>query len=510
MKNPLHIGIGFATCLVPFLAFVAPTRAQAEELPAAKRRLAFADPPYDSGPFSADGRYFVFATDRAVATARDGNQEVFRYDRKSGKRELVSVSWIKSAAADAASAEPVLSADGTVAAFTSDAGNLIPQDGNGLTDVFVRDLAAGSTTLVSRNRDGTGGGNGRSYHPRISANGRFVAFESEATDLVDLPDANGEGRDVFVHDRTTGVTYLVSVNRDGSASGDQGASLGAISANGRVIVFESGADDLVPNDGNGARDVFARDMILGVTSLVSVNRSGTGSGNGDSAEGRVSADGSMVAFVSAASDLVENDFNGQDDIFLRDMTAGVTEPVSVNAAGAATANGTSYDPWISADGTRVAFASLADDLVPGDRNGQSDVFVRDRIARVTVLVSASRNGPGSGNGRSDGVSLSADGAAVAFTSTATDLTAEPVDGLPNLYVHTLATGLTRLASLNQSGGGTGNPPNYAFSPALSGNASVVAFQSLATGLEAMDVSGTGPFYLFEVGAAGTGHGGKVK
>jgi hypothetical protein len=386
-----------------------------------------------SGPVDADGRYVVFSTSLdLVPNDANGQEDVYRYDRQTGEVVLVSVDQNNTGSGNAASLSPVLSADGEVVAFASDASDLAARDANGTTDVFVRDLKAGITTLISVNRFGTNSGNGRSFHAQLSASGRFVAFESAATDLVAMHDANGNIDDVFVHDRITRVTRLVSVNQTGSASGNLVSRLGAISANGQVVVFESDASDLVSNDTNTIRDVFARHLASRQTTLVSVTLAGTG--GADASESAVSSDGTLVAFSSAAGTLVPGDLNDASDIFVRNLAAGVTELVSVNQSGIGSGNGASFAPQLSSDGSVVAFVSAATDLAANDGNGEQDVFVRDRVANTTTLVSVNRMGTGSGNGRSDSAALSANGRVVAFVSTADDLTTNAVAGLPNLFV----------------------------------------------------------------------------
>ena len=207
-----------------------------------------------------------------------------------------------------------------------------------------------ATVLVSVNTAGTAGGS--YFDPVISANGRFVTFVSFASDLVtnDTNDTNGM-LDVFVRDLKTGSTGLVSVNSAGTGSGNGASDLPAISADGRFVAFRSGASDLVANDTNRTFDVFVRDLKTGTTTLVSVNSAGTGSGNGSSgsaiARGEeiaappvISADGRFVAFVSFARDLVDNDTNGnQSDVFVRDLKTGTTTLVSVNSAGTRSGGG---------------------------------------------------------------------------------------------------------------------------------------------------------------------------
>jgi hypothetical protein len=205
--------------------------------------------------------------------------------------------------------------------FWGEASDLVANDSNGSTDVFVRDLQTETTTLVSINRTGTNSGNGDSRADpfgTLSANGRFVVFMSTANDLVTTFDTNGVG-DVFVRDLVMGTTTLVSVNLTGISSGNGFSFEGEISADGRFVAFSSQAHDLVvASDTNGdLPDIFARDLQTGATILVSVNRSGTASGNSLSVNYRLSADGRFLKFESAASDLVANDTNGQSDIFVR-------------------------------------------------------------------------------------------------------------------------------------------------------------------------------------------------
>jgi len=455
------------------------------------------------GPFSADGRYFVFnaGVDDLVPNDHNRQWDVFRHDRQNDTFELVSINQSHTGGGDLGSFAPAISADGSVVAFESGATDLAALDRNGHTDVFVRDLTTGVTTLISLNRSGSGSGNGFSFGPKLSADGRVVIFQSSATDLVAMPDVNGDLGDVFAHDRVTGVTTLVSANRAGTDSGNRSSFGGVPSADGRVVVFSSSASDLVSNDGNGAVvDVFARDLAAGVTALVNINQTGTGSGNAGATDPSVSADGTIVAFASSSTDLVPNDNNGTSDIFVRDLTTGVTRLVSVNLNAGGSGNGISVGPDLSADGKRVAFSSRASNLVANDGNDATDVFVRDLTTGSTRLVSRSFAGMGSANGLSSAGILSADGTVAAFSSAADDLTVEPVDGLPNQFVAVLATGEIHLTSVNQSGTGSGSDLVDAIFhvPALSANGAVLAFGSTATDLVARNVDGVGPVFLFDV------------
>jgi Tol biopolymer transport system component len=391
------------------------------------------------------------------------------------------------------SSTPSVSADGRFAAFQSDASNLVANDTNNATDVFVRDVQAGTTTLVSVNKDGTGSGNGASFDPTITPDGRFVVFLSLASDLVSEEKVDSPfAPDVFVRDLQTGRTTLVSVNSKGNATGnaDSFASGPDISSDGRFVAFQSDANDLVDNDNNNATDIFVRDLRTGTTHLVSVNLAGTGSGNGASLGPLgpvISADGRFVAFVSFATNLVSTPKNGASmDVFVRDLMAGTTTLVSVDSAGTASGNSDSRDPVLSADGEHVAFVSSATDLVAiPDANGfNDDVFVRDLQTGTTTLVSVNSAGTASSNGFSDAPSISADGRFVAFESAATDLVPGFVDGNGALnfdaFVRDLQTGTTTLLSINSAGTASGNAGS--FLPVVSADDQHVLFVSDATDL----------------------------
>jgi Tol biopolymer transport system component len=280
----------------------------------------------------------------------------------------------------AGSQEAAISADGRYVAFDSYATNLVPGDTNHPGDVFVHDRQTGATELVSVDSSGNQGNGGGSYRPAISADGRYVAFDSYAADLVP-GDTNGSN-DVFVHDRQTGTTERVNVDSAGN-QGDGGDSQGAaISADGRFVAFQSGATNLVPGDTNGNFDVFVHDRQTGATELVSVDSAGN-QGGGHSYGAAISADGRYVAFESEASNLVPGDTNGSNDVFVHDRQTGVTELVSVGISGSL-GDGASNNAAISTDGRYVAFESGATNLVPGDTNGNFDVFVRDRDATAAT------------------------------------------------------------------------------------------------------------------------------
>src|SRR5437762_2422917 len=281
--------------------------------------------------------------------------------------------------ANGASLSSALSADGRFVAFDSSATDLVAADTNGVSDVFVHDRQTGTTERVSVASDGAQG-NGSSglvtfaFPPALSADGRFVAFVSAATNLV-ASDTNG-ATDVFVHDRQTGTTERVSVASDGGESNDARGEA-ALSAAGRFVALHSAQTNLVAGDPNGTIDVFVHDRQTGMTERVSVGSDGT-QGNNASCYAALSADGRFVAFDSDATDLVAGDSNGATDVFVHDRQTGTTERVSVASGGGTQGNGNSGGffafPARSTDGRFVAIQRDATNLVAGDTNGATDVF----------------------------------------------------------------------------------------------------------------------------------------
>ncbi|MBI4329219.1 MAG: hypothetical protein HY685_05090 [Chloroflexi bacterium] len=269
---------------------------------------------------------------------------------------------------------PAIGAHGRYVAFDSMASNLVGGDTNGSPDVFVHDRQAGTTTRVSVASDGTQG-NGVSftgYSSVIGAHGRYVAFVSLASNLV-AGDTNGI-EDVFVHDRKTGTTTRVSVASDGS-QGNNMSRGPAISGDGRSVTFESLASNLVAGDTNSLWDVFARDRETGTITKVSVASDGT-HGNGVSRNPSISAAGRYAVFESLASNLVAGETNGTWDVFFHDRKTGITTRVSVASDGTQ-GNGVSEFPSVGANGDLVAFRSSSSNLVTGDTNSTGDVFVHD-------------------------------------------------------------------------------------------------------------------------------------
>jgi Tol biopolymer transport system component len=382
----------------------------------------------------------------------------------------------ESAAADGASMGPALSADGRFVAFESAAENLVDDDTNGVPDVFVRDLVSGTTTRVSVSSEGVGG-DGRSYDATITGDGRFVAFASEATDLVE-GDTNAFA-DVFLHDRDSGATTRVSVAPDGAQVACNSWDP-TISDDGSTLSFTSGGDGLVPGDEAPWAGVFALDVGTGAIERVSVSSDGTAL-DGVAEMSDLSADGRFVTFVSDAGDLVAEDTNGIDDVFVRDRSEGTTTRVSASSAGVQ-ATGYSGAPSMSGDGRYVAFFSLATDLVAHDDNDRFDVFLHDREDGETSLVSVGAAGE-QADGNSGSPSVSGDGRYVAYVSDATNLVPGDGSGAGDVIVRELDGGRQRRASV-ASDGREGDGPSM--SPSISRDGAVVAFVSSATNLVTED------------------------
>jgi hypothetical protein len=383
---------------------------------------------------SADGRFVAFGStaDNLVAGDTNGCDDVFVHDRLGATTERVSVDSIGVEGNGVSGRFGFsISSDGRYVTFSSRSDNLVPGDTNGYEDIFVRDRLTGTTEIVSIDSAGILGDDASGY-PSISADGRFVAFTSSASNFV-AGDTNGVD-DVFVRDRNSGTTERVSVDSLGNQA--NGSSLWvSISANGRVVAFDSQASNLVWNDTNGVPDVFVHDRQNGKTRRVSVDSSGN-EGLSYSGTPVISANGQFVAFASKSSNLVAGDQNNHWDEFVRDRAAGTTERVSIDSNGVEGDNDSGYPSLasITEDGRFVAFVSAAKNLVPGDSNAVADVFVRDRQLGLTKRVSVDSFGA-QANAFSDGPALSADARSIAFESDASNLVANDSNGWLDTFVN---------------------------------------------------------------------------
>ncbi|MEK6274485.1 MAG: PASTA domain-containing protein [Actinomycetota bacterium] len=321
---------------------------------------------------SGDGRFVAFssAASNLVAGDANGANDIFVRDRQTPMTTRVSVA-LGGAEANGGNYGPSISADGRYVAFVSDASNLVPDDTNAIRDVFVFDRQTATTTRASVDSAGVQA-NVDTFTPALSADGRFVAFTSFANNLVPM-DLN-ESSDVFVRDLQAGTTTRASEFLGGFEA-DFDNLRPAISADGRFVAFDSNASNLAWGDTNDAFDVFVKDRLTDILTLVSVDDSGA-LANGDSVRPSISADGRLVVFYSEAANLVPGDTNGAADVMLHDRRSGATKRVSV-VGGGREANGDSLRPALSADGRYVVFESDASNLVVGDTNGFTDVFFHD-------------------------------------------------------------------------------------------------------------------------------------
>jgi Tol biopolymer transport system component len=430
-------------------------------------------------------------------------------------------------AANNFSGGPAISATGRYVAFSSNESNLVPGDTNNVSDVFLRDTCLGapagctpSVVRVSVRDLGTQGDSDR-YAAAISADGRFVAFSSVATNLV--PGDTNSANDIFLRDTCIGVasgcapaTSRISVATSGTQANDASDSP-SLSADGRFIAFASGASNLVSSDTNNSQDVFLRDTCIGAaagcppqTIRISLADNGSQANNG-SGGASVSSDGRFVAFESRANNLVASDTNGDDDIFMRDTCVGApagcapsTVRVSVDSSGAQAtsissggiSNG-SFLAAISTTGRFVVFTSFAFNLVTGDTNKVHDVFLRDlcfgapagctpSTVRISVASNGSQADASSGGPATAGASISTDGQLVVFGSRATSLVSGDSNDTFDIFVRNTCLGVPAgctpsTVRLSVALDGTQGDDRSDF-PRISADGRFLAFQSYATTL----------------------------
>ncbi len=382
---------------------------------------------------SADGRYVVFTTSSPNIVPTGGGAQVARHDLLTGTTILVSAGP-GGVPATAGCELPSVSADGRWVAFTCGAANLGPTDTNNLRDVYLHDCDTGLNYLASGS-PGIGPINSLSTDASVSADGRYVAFQSPFTNL-DPADTNGFA-DVFVYDREAGTTELVSITGSG-VEGDLGAGRPAISGDGRYVAFGSRSTTFHPADVNGLSDVFVKDRVTGTLTLVSARPEGL-PGNGHSDRPAISADGRFVAFESNSTDLGPPDHPMYTtiDVFVRDLVTNTTTVVDRTVFGGPPI-GQCQRPRLSADGRFVVFDSENNDLVIGDTNNRPDVFFHDRLLGQTLRINLSGIDQQS-NGYAGSPAISADGTRVAFISSGGDLVPGDTNGVTDAYVRTCPT-----------------------------------------------------------------------
>jgi hypothetical protein len=396
-----------------------------------------------------------------------------------------------------------ISGDGRYVVFSSEATTLVDGDTNGKRDIFLRDrdtdldgvfdeAGAVTTTRISNGLSGAQA-NADSWQVSISGDGLYVAFASDASNLV-TGDTNGT-RDVFRYSLATAQIVRVSVSSawvQGNALSDQPS----ISYYGDYVAFRSYANNLVPGDANDPSDIFVRDVTNSVTSMVSITSDGT-PGNADSFDPAISGDGRVVAFASRATNLISGDNNGVSDIFAYDRMYGTTLLVSARGGTTSTfGNDESYTPSVNNYGDVIAFTSHATNLDPSvsDGNGMADVFVRKVVSWNTHMISRSFFGD-MANADSYTPSVSGDGMFIAFASDASTLDLyNDMNGVRDIFLHDLTTGLTRLISRAYNGSASNG---RSVAPAVSYGGRFTAFPSRATNLVTDDTNNKWDVFVFD-------------
>ena len=383
---------------------------------------------------SQDGRYVVFASaaTNLVSLSTGGRQEVYRRDRVNNVTELVSLT-LTGLAAGGLSFAPTVSADGRFVAFLSSATDLVANDTNGAIDVFVRDMTLGTTVAASTDATGalvSGGGSLPNFPGAraISDDGRYVVFTSTSTQLV--TDANGGVAQVYVKDLSTGAVVRASVDATGAAA-NAASQHPVISGDGKVVAFESTSTNLSALQTSSTLEVYVRDLVAGTTVLGSVSDGGVAAGQGATTPG-LSRDGRYLVFETP-SQLTSSDTDFAYDVYLRDLTAGTTTLASPGSG-----TGDSRAPAVSGDGAYVAFNSIDSTLVSGDANNVNDVYLWSRVTGQLTLVSLNDAGAQANSG-STFPSVSSNGGSVLFSSTASNLVSSPLTSAQQLYVRDLAT-----------------------------------------------------------------------
>ena len=396
------------------------------------------------GVLSANGRYVVF-TSTATNLVGVAGANVYRHDRTTGTTTLVTVAKTGLPSVGGGFA-PTVSADGRFVGFASAASDLVDGDTNGMVDVFLRDMVAGTTAMVSATQTGAPGNlssglNSASGTHEISDDGRYVAFTSNATNLVATPN-NGK-QQVYVKDMLTGLVTRASVDAS-NAAGNDTSSAPALSGNGHVVAFVSQAANFSLVSTSHTGQVFVRDLEAATTTLESVTTAGVPTLSRPALAPALSFDGRYLVFESQAQLEPRDRDIGTWDVFLRDRALHTTTLASLSANAVAGAD--SRAPSISADGRWVGFQSLDDMLVGGDVNHLVDVFLYDRTTEKVTLVSQNDAGQQT-NAPSTGASVSSDGRYVLLMSSASNLVTSPTSTGSQLYVRDMRTNEAPIVTL---------------------------------------------------------------
>ncbi len=390
---------------------------------------------------------------------------------------------------------PRVSDNGRYVVYSSWADNLVPGDWNNRRDVFRHDLQSGLTELVSESLHASGFANNSSYNPDVSSDGRFVVFSSDASDLVPT-DSNGV-RDIFVRDMLLGVTERVSLTSTGAQASNECCNP-RMTPDGRFVTFDT-FGSLLPSDTNAQYDVYRADRELNELAVVSVRNNGD-QGNGRSDEAAISNDGQRIVFASVATNLIAGDSNGDRDVFLKDMGTGELTRVSTASNGAQAIDSSSL-PAISGDGMTVGFNSNASNLVPNDTNNRPDLFAKNLSNGVTERLNVRPSGGQTNDFVFSPLSFSTDGNLVAFHVSAGSLVPNDTNNHPDCFLRDRAAASTRRVSLTDSGsqilGG------FSIGASLSGDGNSVAFLSEGTGVVPGDTLGEAQVYAVDLTGSGS-------
>jgi len=421
---------------------------------------------------SDDGQFVAFEVCSNIPGGPFGRGIILRYGLQTGLTDIIHTNASVPLLSFPYIHDLAMTHDGRFVAFVAN-----PTSASAVSNaIYCWDAQTGTNTLVSVSQDNVTPASGICDSPVISPDGRFVAFISTATNLV-ANTLTGPWH-VYLRDLQAGTTLLIDADTNGVGAGVEATAVPSMSADGSVVAFDCA--NLLPDNRQLVHDVFTRNVTAGTTALVSANNPAFSSQTPDGITGLtpscVSTNGRFVAFYSDAENLVSNDTNGCRDVFVRDLIAGVNLLVSVNTNGNASGDGISTDPAISGDGRYVAFTSAADNLVVVDTNRSQDVFVRDMLAGTTTLVSLSTDGVDSGNGDSFSPAISANGRYVLFHSKASNLaTGSFGSGIENLFCRDMQTGITYALTAASSGVGV-------YSAAMTPDGQSVAFIGTAPGI----------------------------
>lgn len=389
------------------------------------------------------------------------------------------------------------SPDGTRVAFYSEASNLVPNDTNAVSDLFVKTLSTGAIERISTTAAGVQANGASEDRPAWSPDGTRIAFASQASNLVP-DDTNGAG-DIFVKTLSTGAIERVSTNPQGNTGNAAGtSSLGpAWSPDGTRIAFYSALPALVPGDTNNTDDVFVKTLSSGAIQRISTNSAGTQSQGASprytNSPTSWSHDGLQVAFESEATDLVTGDTNGSRDVYVKTLATGAIQRVSTDSNGTQ-ANSDSHQPDFSPVDDTIAFRSDASNLVADDTNGDADVFVKNPATGSIQIVSTNAAGI-QGNDSSYGPRWSPDGTRIAFESWAGNLVPGWPTGTVHLYVKTLADGAIQRITVNPAGDAADSESG---DPAWSPDGTAIAFHSDARNLVPGDTNSTRDVFVKEI------------